>query len=75
MSFQFESTIFDYEGLEFDIEYSFDPGEAATHDCPGSAPEAEINSIRLNNIEMIDMIRSDLIKYIEHKIALKKIQD
>lgn len=72
MSFQFESTVFDYEGLEFDIEYSFDPGEPASIDCPGSSPEAEINSIRLNNIEMIDMLRPDLIKYIEHKIARQK---
>lgn len=75
MSFQFESTIFDYEGLEFAIEYSFDPGEPASIDCPGSPPEAEINSIRLNNIEMIDMLRTDLIKYIEHKIACQKFED
>ena len=36
----------------FDFEFSYEPGEPATHDYPGSNPEVRITTVRLNGVEL-----------------------
>lgn len=36
----------------FDFEFSYEPGEPATRNYPGSNPEVRITTVRLNGVEI-----------------------
>lgn len=44
--------IFTADQLDFDYDFTFTPGEPASRDYPGSGPEVDITTVRLNGIEI-----------------------
>lgn len=64
---RFEKT---FDGVEFYGTYSFTKGEKPTMMHPGASTEVFINDIYLkdSDINLIDVIKSDIIEYLEEQI-------
>ncbi len=63
-----ETTLVEWEGKELEVEYEMDDGEKESVDCPGSAPRADIHSIKYQGLELIDLIAKSSLEHFEAKV-------
>lgn len=70
-----KQTIFEYEGLEFTVDYEFDAGEAQTMVDPGWPANVEVYGIWLNGVNMYDMLKQSIIQDIEYKLCSNHIDN
>lgn len=48
--------------VPFDFDYSYEPGEPATHDYPGSGPEIRITNVSLYGVALpLEKVDSQLL--------------
>lgn len=66
-------TFFEYEGLEFTVDYEFDPGGKETTTNFGWAPYVEVHNVWLNRVDMRDMLQNSIIEYIEAQLLSEHI--
>lgn len=62
-------TTYEYEGIEFEIDYDFEPEEPATRDCPGADASCILNSVKHAGDEFVDILSSSTLSYIADRIA------
>lgn len=66
-------TFFEYEGLEFTVDYEFDQGGKETATDFGWAPYVELHAVWLNGVDMYDMLQKSILEYIEMQLLSEHI--
>lgn len=66
-------TFFKYEGLEFTVDYEFDPGAKSTATDFGWAPYVEVHNVWLSGVDVCDMLQNSIIEYIEAQLLSEHI--
>ena len=67
-------TTYDYEGIEFEIDYDYEPEESATHDCPGADAMVALNSVKHHGDEFVDILSASTLEHISSRLA-RMIED
>jgi len=66
-------TVKHYE-IYLELEGYYTPGEEMTHDYPGSASEFDIHKVMVEDTNIIDIIREDLLDELETE-AINILED
>ena len=62
--------------LEFDLDYTIDPGERRTFDYPGSPPSVEVTGLKLvvdkKTVELPEAVADDLLRELNEDESVEK---
>ena len=59
--------VMEMDGVELDCEFEFDAGQAETRTDPGFPPAAYLNSARVNGVNILDLLKDDIVQSLEER--------
>lgn len=57
-----------HDDITFTVTFDFDKGEPATPDCPGWPDEVTVHSVKIGELEVIEILSKRVLGDIEHQI-------
>lgn len=57
-----------HDDITFTVTFDFDKGEPATPDCPGRPDEVTVHSVKIGELEVIEILSKRVLGDIEHQI-------